>query len=52
MSAVALETLGFVLEAEGNKKEAKRALERAVELDPGLERAKERLKKLRWSFLG
>jgi tetratricopeptide (TPR) repeat protein len=51
-SAVAQEALGFVLEAEGNKKEAKRALERAVELDPGLERAKERLKKLRWSFLG
>ena len=51
-SAVAQEALGFVLEAEGNKKEARRALERAVELDPGLERAKERLKKLRWSFLG
>lgn len=51
-SAVAQEALGFVLEAEGNKKEAKRALERAVELDPSLERAKERLKKLRWSFLG
>jgi curved DNA-binding protein CbpA len=51
-SAVAQEALGLVLEAEGNKKEAKRALERAIELDPGLERAKERLKKLRWSILG
>jgi curved DNA-binding protein CbpA len=51
-SGVAQEALGFVLDAEGNKKEAKKALERALELDPGLERAKERLKKLRWSFLG
>ena len=51
-SGVAHEALGFVLEAEGNKKEAKKALERALELDPALERAKERLKKLRWSFLG
>jgi tetratricopeptide (TPR) repeat protein len=51
-SGVAQESLGFVLEAEGNKKEAKKALERALELDPGLDRARERLKKLRWSFLG
>ncbi len=51
-SGVAHEALGFLLDAEGNKKEAKRALERALELDPGLDRAKERLKKLRWSFFG
>jgi tetratricopeptide (TPR) repeat protein len=51
-SGVAHEALGLVLEAEGNKKDAKKALERAIELDPALERAKGRLKKLRWSFLG
>ena len=51
-SGVALESHGLVLEAEGNKKEARQALERALELDPSLERAKERLKKLRWGFLG
>jgi tetratricopeptide (TPR) repeat protein len=41
------EALGLVLEAEGNKKEARRELEKAIELDPHLESAKERLKKLR-----
>jgi curved DNA-binding protein CbpA len=46
------EAHGLVLEAEGNRKEARRALEKALELDPRLEAAKERLKKLRWSFLG
>jgi tetratricopeptide (TPR) repeat protein len=51
-AALAHEALGAVLEAEGQKKEARRALERALELDPRLESAKERLKKLRWSFLG
>jgi curved DNA-binding protein CbpA len=51
-SGVAHEALGLVLEAEGNKKEARRALERALELDPSLERAKQRLKKLRWGILG
>jgi tetratricopeptide (TPR) repeat protein len=51
-SGVALEAHGLVLEAEGNKKDAKKALEQALELDPALERARERLKKLRWSFLG
>lgn len=51
-SGVAHEALGIVLEAEGNKKDARKALERALELDPSLERAKERLKKLRWGFLG
>ena len=51
-SGLAFEAHGLVLEAEGNKKEARKALERALELDPALERAKVRLKKLRWSFLG
>lgn len=51
-SGVAHEALGLVLELEGNRKEAKKALERALELDPTLEGAKERLKKLRWGFLG
>ncbi len=46
-SGVAHEALGVVLEAEGNKKEARKELERALELDPGLEGAKERLRKLR-----
>ena len=36
-----------MLDAEGNKREARRALEKALELDPRLESAKERLKKLR-----
>jgi curved DNA-binding protein CbpA len=51
-SGVAHEALGLVLDASGDRKQAKRALERAVELDPGLEGARQRLKKLRWSFLG
>ena len=46
------EVLGQVLEAVGAKGEAKKAYERAIELDGRLETAKERLKKLRWSFLG
>jgi len=46
------EALGLVLEAEGDKKEARRELERALELDPKLELAKERLRKLRWGVLG
>jgi curved DNA-binding protein CbpA len=50
--AVAHEALGLVLEAQGARKEARRALERALELDPRLEAARERLKRLRWSFLG
>ncbi|MGE5413209.1 MAG: tetratricopeptide repeat protein, partial [Syntrophomonadaceae bacterium] len=50
--AAAHEALGAVLDAQGAKKEARRALERALELDPRLEGAKERLKRLRWSFLG
>jgi len=51
-SAVAHEALGVVLELEGDKKEARKAFERALQLDPELEGAKERLKKLRWGFLG
>ncbi len=46
------EALGAVLAAEGLAREARKALERALELDPGLEGARARLKKLRWSFLG
>jgi len=41
-----------VLEAQGDKKEARRALEKALELDPKLETARDRLKKLRWNILG
>jgi tetratricopeptide (TPR) repeat protein len=44
---VAHEALGIVLEAEGNKKEARKELERALELDPALDGAKERLRRLR-----
>ena len=51
-AALAHEAHGAVLEAEGLKKEARKALERAVDLDPRLDSAKERLRKLRWSFLG
>ncbi|HYD39314.1 MAG TPA: tetratricopeptide repeat protein [Anaeromyxobacter sp.] len=46
------EALGLALEAQGEKKEARRALEKALELDPKLELAKERLRKLRWGILG
>jgi curved DNA-binding protein CbpA len=46
-AGAAHEALGLVLEAEGHKKEARKELERAIELDPRLETAKERLKKLR-----
>jgi tetratricopeptide (TPR) repeat protein len=46
-TGAAWEALGLVLDAEGSKKEARRALEKAIELDPRLETAKERLKKLR-----
>lgn len=50
--AVAHEALGLVLDAQGARREAKRALERALELDPRLEAARERLRRLRWSILG
>jgi curved DNA-binding protein CbpA len=49
---LAHEAMALVLEAGGQKKEARQLLEKAIELDPRLESAKERLKKLRWSFLG
>ena len=51
-NGISHEAMAIVLEAEGSKKEARQALEKAIELDPRLESAKERLKKLRWSFLG
>jgi curved DNA-binding protein CbpA len=51
-NAPAHEALGAALEAAGKRGDAKKALERAVEIDPRLESAKERLKRLRWSFLG
>jgi tetratricopeptide (TPR) repeat protein len=51
-NGAAHEALGLALEAAGQKGEARKALERALELDPKLEGARERLKKLRWSFLG
>jgi tetratricopeptide (TPR) repeat protein len=50
-TGVAHEALGLVLESEGSRKEARKAFERALELDPRLQTAKERLKKLRWGFL-
>jgi tetratricopeptide (TPR) repeat protein len=46
------EALGKVLHAGGNGREAKKALERALELNPDLEQARALLKKMRWSFLG
>ncbi len=46
------EVLGTVLAALGKEKDATRELERALELDPRLDAAKERLRKMRWSFRG
>ncbi|MGB8929872.1 MAG: tetratricopeptide repeat protein, partial [Anaeromyxobacteraceae bacterium] len=46
-SGGASEALGVALEAEGHKDEARKAFERALELDPHLEVARERLKKLK-----
>jgi tetratricopeptide (TPR) repeat protein len=51
-NGAAHEALGLALEQLGRKGDARKAFERAVELDPRLDAAKERLKKLRWSFLG
>ncbi len=51
-AAAGPELLGEVLAAQGDKAGARKALERALELEPGLEGARERLRKLRWSFLG
>jgi len=50
--ARAFEALGAALHASGDGREARRALERALELDPGLETARALMKKMRWSFLG
>jgi curved DNA-binding protein CbpA len=49
--ATAHEVLGEVLAAQGDARGARKALERALELDDRLERARECLRKLRWSFL-
>jgi len=49
--ATAHEVLGDVLAAQGESGPARKALERALELDAGLDGARERLRKLRWSFL-
>jgi len=46
------EVLGEVLVEQGDRAGAKREFERALELDPTLEGARDRLKRLRWSFLG
>ncbi len=50
--ARAHEALGEALTAEGRTKEALRALERALELDPALKGVRALARKLRWSFLG
>jgi curved DNA-binding protein CbpA len=50
--APAHEVLGEVLLAEGLSKDGRKSLEKALEIDPGLETARAQLKKLRWSFLG
>jgi tetratricopeptide (TPR) repeat protein len=50
--ARAFEALGAALAAAGLAKDARRALERALALDDGLESARALMKKLRWSFLG
>lgn len=49
--ATAHEVLGDVLAARGESGPARKALERALELDAGLDGVRERLRKLRWSFL-
>jgi tetratricopeptide (TPR) repeat protein len=48
----ALEALGAALAAAGEVREARRTLERALEVDGSLDGARSLLKKLRWSFLG
>jgi tetratricopeptide (TPR) repeat protein len=47
---VAHEVLGEVLLAAGDRPAARKALERALDLDGGLDGARERLRKLRWSL--
>ena len=49
--ATAHEVLGEVLAVQGDNGAAKRSLERALELDEGLTGARDRLRKMRWSFL-
>jgi tetratricopeptide (TPR) repeat protein len=49
-TGAAYAALGEALVAAGEKADAKKALERAVELDPRLEDAKALLRKLRWSL--
>ncbi len=49
--ATAHEALGEVLAVQGEVAAARKSLERALELDAGLAGARERLRKLRWSFL-
>ncbi len=51
-SGRAHEALGTALEAAGQRADARRELERALELDPRLEGARERLRRMRWRFLG
>jgi curved DNA-binding protein CbpA len=50
-SAAAHEALGEALAEGGDKAGARRELERALALDPSLDSARDRLKKMRWSFL-
>jgi len=49
--ATAHEVLGEVLALQGEVAAARKSLERALELDEGLAGARDRLRKLRWSFL-
>lgn len=51
-AGLAHEALGIVLEAEGDRRGARRALETALALEPGLATAKARLRKLRWGLFG
>ena len=46
-AGAAHEALGLVLDAEGHRRDAKKELEKAIELDPRLDAARERLRKLR-----
>lgn len=50
--ARAHQALGEVMHARGEPKEARKALERALELDPTLEPARALARKLRWSLFG
>ncbi len=50
--APAHEVLAEVLAREGQPRDARKELEKALEIDPNLESARAQLKKLRWSILG